>query len=553
MKDFKDDIVKVLKKETKLEDVPLEIPPETKLGDLAFPCFILSKKYKKGPNDIANDLLKKLNFPDSVKEAKVIGPYLNFFMDKKKLAKDTLKEIIKEKDRYGCSGEGKKKKVLVEHTSINPNASPHVGRSRNALIGDCIVRILRFQDYDVETHFYINDVGKQIAMLVLATERKKDVKFEDLLKIYVDINKKLERDRSIEEKSFELLYKLEKGDKDIRKRFKNIVDTCIKGQAKIFKELDISYDCFDYESTYLWDKTTESVLKELDKTGKLFKDDDERWVLDLEGFSLGMKTPVMVLTRNDGTSLYGLRDIAYTIDKVKKGHNIIVLGEDQKLYFDQISSSLKLMGYPYPEVVHYSFVLLKEGKMSTRKGNLVLLEDFMNEAVKKAKTEIKKRHGKVDEKAAKAVAYGAIKYSMLRVSPEKNVIFNWEQALNFEGDTAPYLQYAYARISSILRKSGKLKEDIDSSLLKRDEEIKLIRKLSEFPEIIKKVTKELKPHIIASYLYSLSQNFNEFYHACPVIKAEDKVKDARLVLITCVRQVLGNGLGLLGIRTLEKM
>ena len=550
--DFEREIIKILEKETGQKDLKLEIPPNSEMGDYAFPCFNLSKVYKKAPAQIAEELAKKIQLNNSISKIEVKGPYLNFFVNKEKLSNNVLKDIIKNKE-YGSSELGKNKKILVEHTSINPNASPHVGRARNALIGDSIVRILKFQGYKVETHYFVNDIGKQIAMLVLGAEGKKGITFDDLLKIYIDINKKVEEKPELEKEVFDLLNKLEKGDKKIIKRFKDVVNICVKGQTKIFSELNIKYDEFDYESDYLWSKETEEILKKLDKTGKLFTDDEGRKVLNQEGYNLAMKSPVLVLTRADGTSLYPLRDLAYHIDK-KKDESILVLGEDQKLYYQQTSAALSLLKHKVPRAVHYSFVLLQEGKMSTRKGNVVLLEEFMKEALDKAKEEIKKRHGSVNEKNAKKIAYGAIKYAILKVSPEKNVLFDWGQALNFEGDSGPYLQYAYARICSIIGKYGrKIEENADFKLLNTPKEVELIKTLGNFPVVVKEATEQLKPHLIATYIFELSSKFSVFYNDCPILKAEENVMEARLVLIECVQRVLENGLGLLGIDVLEKM
>ena len=553
MDEFKDAIIKFLKKETKIENIELEVPPNPEMGDYAFPCFVLSKEWKKYPNEIAQELSKKFKPNDLIVGVKVIGPYLNFFINKNKITEVTIKQILKQKDRYGSTGIGKGKKIILEHTSINPNASPHVGRARNALIGDAIVRILRFQGYKVEGHYFVNDVGKQIAMLVLGAEGKKNVSFNDLLNIYIEINKKIEENPELEKQVLELLNKLEKEDKAIKNKFKKIVETCVKGQVKILSELGIKYNFFDYESKYLWDKKTDETLKRLEKTGKLFIDGFNRWIMDQKGYELGMKVPVLVLTRGDGTSLYPLRDIAYNLDKLKKGDNIVILGEDQKLYQEQIAAALKELELKPPKVVHYSFVLLQDGKMSTRKGNLVLLEDFMQEALNKAKEELKNRYNKVDEKAAKIIAYGAVKFGILKVSPEKNVIFDWQQALSFEGETAPYIQYAYARISSILKKNKKINNKADLKLLTEKEEIELIKLLSNLPDVITKATNDLRAHLIANYLYSLAQKFNEYYHIHQILKAEQKVKDARILLINAIRQVIKNGLNLLGIDVLERM
>jgi len=553
MDEFKASIINFLKKEANLENIELEIPPNPEMGDYAFPCFVLAKEWKKSPNEIALELSKRFKPSDLIMDVKVIGPYLNFFVNKNKIAETTIKEVSKQKEKYGSSNIGKGRKILVEHTSINPNASPHVGRARNALIGDAIVRILRFQGYKVETHYFVNDVGKQIAMLVLGSEGKKNVAFDDLLKIYIEINKKIEENPELEKKVLELLNLLEKGDKTIKNKFKKNVQVCVKGQVKILSELGIKYDFFDYESKYLWDKKTDETLKRLEKTGKLFIDGFNRWVMDQKGYSLGMKIPVLVMTRGDGTSLYPLRDIAYNIEKLKKGENIVILGEDQKLYQEQIAAVLKELELKLPRVVHYSFVLLQEGKMSTRKGNVVLLEDFMNEAVEKASQELKRRYNKIDEKSAKAIAYGAVKYGILRVSPEKNVLFDLRQALAFEGETSPYIQYAYARISSILKKAKKINQKADFGLLNKKEEQELIKLMSSFTDTITKATCDLRPHLIANYLYQLAQKFNEYYHIHQILKADGKTRDARLLLISSVKQVIKNGLSLLGIEVLEKM
>lgn len=541
--DFKNKILKILKKE--IGDVELEIPENKQFGDYALPCFSLAKKFKKDPITIAKELEEKLK---NKLKIKAIGAYLNFFEDEK-ATEEIVKTILKEKDNYGSINLGKKKKILIEHTSINPNASPHVGRARNALIGDSLVRILKFVNYKPEVHYFVNDVGKQIAMLVLGCRKIKNVTFDKLLEIYVKINEKADE---LQEEIFDLLFKLEKGDKKVREEFRKVVEICLKGQIRILERLGIKYDYFDFESKYLWSKETQKTLKKLEKTGKLFTDEENRKVLDLKDFKLAMKVPVFVLTRADGTSLYGLRDIAYTLEKVKKiKENIVVLGEDQKLYFEQIKVALELLNEEAPRVIHYSFVLLTEGKMSTRKGNVVLLEEFMDEVKSKAKLELNKRSRKVSEKLIEMIGYGALKYSILRVAPEKNVLFDLNAALNFEGDSGVYCQYAHARACSILRKgiSGK----IDLSLLKEQKEVELIKLLGEFPEIVEKTANNLKPNLIANYSYETAKCFNEFYNDVKVLIDDREISKARLALVKAVTIVLKNSLALLGIESPEEM
>lgn len=544
-------LVKFLKKKkikvTK-EDIAnkIEIPPSTELGDFALPCFFLSSILKEDPSEIALEIREEMGSLKDFKEIQTKGPYINFFLDRGDFTLKLIDEIKTKGDNFGSINIGKGKKVLIEHTSINPNASPHVGRARNAIIGDSIVRILKFEGYNTEVHYFVNDVSKQIAMLVLAGAE--NLKFEDMLKKYVTIAAKIKKSKELENQVFDLLYKFEHQDVSISDKFNKITKTSVEGQRKILSQMGINYDFFDYESSYL--NQTKQVLDDLQKTGKLFKDKDGRMVLDLKGTSIEgqMKSPVLVLTRSDGTGLYPLRDIAYTLDKLSKSDfNIIVLGEDQKLYFQQIMEALKLLGYAAPKIVHYSFVLLSEKgkskKMATRNGDVVLLEDFLEKAIKKAeKKSNKKTNGE-------KVGIGAVKYAIIKNNPNKIINFNLDDALNFEGDTGPYLLYSYARASSIIKKSNK-KANSDSKNIDK-KEIELIKKMSEFEDVVKNSYENLNPSELANYSYQLAQVFNEFYHLCPVIGS--KKEGFRISLVESFRQVLKNSLSLLGIDVLEEM
>jgi len=557
--DFKQNIITALKKEAK-GDVVLEIPPNPELGDYAFPCFVLARVKKKNPVQIAKELSKSLKI-NGVSKIEAKGPYLNFFVEKGSRAEQVVAKILKEKD-YGSTRAGKGKHALIEHTSINPNASPHVGRARNAIIGDSVARILRYEGYKTDVHYFVNDIGKQIAMLVLAAKGKKPA-FNKLLNLYVKFNKQLEGNEKLEKDIFAVLKKLEDGDKATRKRFHDIVDVCVKGQEKIFSDFGIKYDKYDYESGYLFSKKTKEVLQKLKDTGHLFTDEDDRTVLGLKGVEeveKGMKNAVLVLTRGDGTSLYSLRDIAYTIDKAKwaKGRNIIVLGEDQKLYFHQIAAAMELLHVTPPESLHYSFVLLAEGKMSTRKGTVVLLEDFMKEAVQKAKAKISKSEkppkGKKLDELAKTIGYGAVKYSILKVSAEKNVTFDWEQALSFEGESGPYVQYAHARINSIIKKYKGKKSKPKLSLLSNESEQRLIGTLGRFPDVMASAARQLAPHTLVAYAKDVAQDFTGFYHSSPVLKADTpELVQARLALCEASKKVLKTVLNLLGIDAPDSM
>ena len=541
--DFKKELENSLKKVIK-EDFQLELPKNKEFGDFSLPCFKLNRK--------PEEFEKGIKLPDFIEKIEIKGAYLNFYLKQQILIEQTLKEILKEKELYGSSNQGKGKKALIEHTSINPNASPHIGRSRNAIIGDAIAGLFKFEGYNVETHYYVNDIGKQIAMLVLASEGKK-VTFNKLLGLYVEFNKKLEKSDKLEKEIFSLLSKLEKGDLKTKKQFKDIVDVCIKGQSKIMKELGIEFDYFDYESKFLFNKGVDKIIELLKKTNKTFIDDENRLCINLKEFNLPMKSPILPLTRSDGTSMYMLRDVAYTIEKLErsKENNILVLGEDQKLYFQQLKALLSLLKKEAPRPIHYSFVLLNSGKMSTRKGHVVLLEDFMKEIENETKQEIKKRKKtKVTDQLVKIIAHGALKFALLKVSAERNVNFNLGEAISFETESSPYVQYAYVRAMSVLKKAKKYKY---SYSLPTQEERGLIKKLAQYPEVIKESTKNLQVHNIVNYSLELAKIFNEFYQNCPVLTENEEFKNSRLTLVEATTHVLKSSLKILGINCPDKM
>ena len=468
----------------------------------------------------------------------------------------TVLNTINNSAKYASSHSGVGKTVLIEHTSINPNASPHIGRARNALIGDAIANLFKFEDYSVDVRYFVNDIGKQIAMLVLATEGKDDIKFEDLLDLYVQIYNNLKDHPEFEQKVFALLNELENGNAEVAAKFKHIVDICLEGQLSIFNELGIFYDHYDYESDYIVSGRIKELLDELAATGHLFEDETGRLVIDQNGYGLSLENPYLVVTRQDKTSLYPLRDIAYTIDKVNHNvdRNIVVLGEDQYTYFQQISVALKMLGYTAPELVSYSFVLLADGKMSTRQGKVVLLTDFMQEALQKVSASLLSRYGSVDIEKAKKIAYGAVKYAMLKTSNERNVVFDWENVLNFDGDSSLYIQYNYARIMSMLKKMDVNTNLVDVSLLTETSEYELIKKLSEFPEVISKSMHTLSVNGIASYVYSLTKMFSKYYHDCKIIDENNlELSNARLYLVKAISITIKNGLAILGIDILDQI
>ena len=544
-----------------LNNVDIVRPPKENMGDFALPCFTLNIDGCNNPHEKAEKVLQMINLEeDIISEVNVIGPYLNFKVNKDFIATNTLTTIMQEKEKYGSSHEGEGRDLLIEHTSINPNASPHIGRTRNSIIGDFLVNLYKFQGYNVETHYFINDIGKQISMLLVGVEDKfsdlSEVTFEDMLALYVDINEKSKENPAIEKKVFNYLNELENGNTLVREKFKNITDICVNGQKEIFAKMNINWDVFKHESDFVFEKTTDDILNKLKDLGKLKEDENGRYYVDLSGYDIPTKSPVLVLTREDKTSLYPLRDIAYTIYKesINSDNNFIVLGEDQEVYMQQIAAVMDIMGYKAPKLVSYNFVLLNGDKMATREGKVVLLEDFIKEAKKKIQEGFEERNSEYDDEKVSSIASSCIKYSMLNVNRKRNVNFNLDEAVNFQGDSAMYLLYNYARICSILNKTEKENIDVDTIKFKEDLEHSLISSLYDFPEIIKCASDTQESVGVTGYLHDVSQKFSKYYKMIPILSENDEmIRNSRLILLKCTRTVLENAMNVLGIKPTKKL
>jgi len=525
----------------------LEQPPSPEMGDVAFPCFSLAKTLKKAPHVIAEDMLNRICFRSHSQatavfsKVKVSGGYLNFYLNKTEVLKLFFEKAKNRALVNFPTGKAKRgKRVTIEHTSVNPNASPHIGRARNAMIGDAIVRLLKYLQYDVYVRYFVNDVGKQMALLVHCVKNIPEINFSELLQLYVDANEKMKNNSELEEEVFHLLNRMENGDADVFSEFARVVDICVQGKMKIFNEFGIFYDQYDYESKYVRSRQVEKILAALKETGRLFEDEKGRLVLNLEEFGLNPEHPYLPLTRKDKTSLYPLRDICYNVDKAKEhpDRNIVVLGEDQRLYGKQINAALNLLGIEGPELVNYSFVLLPEGKMSTRAGQVVLLEDVMRDTARLA---------------PKPLAYGAIKYSILKCSNEKNVVFDREAALNFHGDTGVYIQYSYARIQSLLS-SECLDTCIDDVItLVHPLEWEIIKKLLAFSQVLSAASQDFNFSGLCSYLFELCQYFSRWYSECPIKNSDGHQKKARLFLASVTGNIIKDGLNILGIDAPERI
>ncbi len=540
-----------------LNNVEVVRPPKEDMGDFAIPCFTLKVDNVNNPNEKANIIKEKLECDDVISNIEVIGPYLNFIVNKELLGNEAINEINKS-NNYGSSNIGNSKNLLIEHTSINPNASPHIGRCRNSIIGDFLVRLYKFEGYNVERHYFVNDIGKQISYLVVGTEKYGNidtVTFKDILKLYVQINEEASSDENIEKQVFNYLNELENGNEEIRNKFKKITDLCVNGQREIFDKMDIHWDIFTHESDFVFGSTTKDILDKLKEKGKLKEDENGRLYVDLTGYDIPTKSPVLVLTREDKTSLYPLRDIAYTIYKINRNsdNNILILGEDQEVYFKQIEATLDILGYKAPKLISYDFVLLDGDKMSTREGKLVLLEDFIEASINKLKNTFNEKGSIVSDEVVSTLAASCIKYCMLNVNRKKTVNFNLESATDFGGNSAIYLLYNYVRINSILNKANFKDINIDKYVFNEKEEYSILNSLYDFPDVIDSAYKNSESVIICNYLYNLCGKFSKYYEKVSILKENDEMlKECRLVLLNCIKNVLASGMNILGIKTIDK-
>lgn len=537
----------------------LEVPPDSSLGDYALPCFILAKDKKQSPVDIATSLSLELGkkLPKEISGMKADGPYLNFFLDKKIFVENTINQVLKEKEKYGKGNE--KSNVMIEFSQANTHKAFHVGHIRGTSLGESLARILEFYGNKVIRVNYQGDTGMHVAKWIWCYQKhhKKEKLSNDeswIASIYVDAVKRLAEKPELQDEVNVINQRLEEGkDKKLTELWKKTRKASLTAFEKIYKDLNTKFNHYFFESDI--EKKGKEISKELVKNG-IAKIDDGATIIDMKDQGLG----VFILLRKDGTVLYSAKDLALAEEKFKRfkiNKSITVLGVAQKLHSLQVKKTLEIM--KFPNAKNYSFeyfneVRLPTGKMSSRTGENILYSDFKREIIDYAKTEIKKREPKISakelEKRALLISIAAIKYSMLKQDNNKNITFDKEEALNFEGNSGPYLQYSYARANSILKKSKKQASNVKVKALE-EREISLVKKLEVFPEVVNNAYKALNPCILANYVFELSQIFNEFYQFCKVIGTEEESQ--RIGIIKAFMYIQKSVLSLLGIEIMEKM
>ena len=542
--------------------------PSTDAADLAVPCFLMSKALRKAPKDIAEELASKIQPSGMIASVSALNGYLNFMMDGEKLINGTLKDVLSMGDRYG-SHPDKGIKVNIEHTSTNPTGPIHVGRARNPIIGDTLARCISMCGYDTSTEYYVNDVGKQVVILTWGVNNlSKEAVEEDIRKrgaeddrdktdhklvaYYRLANRMMEEDPAVQEQIGSMLRKFEAGDAEVT------AEVMLNGLKETLGNIGVVLDTYTWESKFIADGTAKEIVENLKKSKYAGQEPDGACYVDLKDFGVQGKNTKFTFTRADGTTLYTTRDLAYHMDKFKRADRVIdVLGEDQKLGSKQLCSALEILGCDkQPEAMFYSFVSLPEGKMSTRKGVVVYLDDLIDEAISRAYDEIKSRRSDMSEEKmrdiARIIGVGAIRYNIVRVQPEKQFVFKWNEALNFDGNSGPFLQYSHARACSMLRKAGEFKEVVDASKLTDEYEIKLVKVISKFGSIIESAGELRRIHLLPAYGHELASAFNQFYASVPVLNSDDE-RDARITLVKCTKIVLKNVLTCLGMGAPEEM
>ncbi len=526
-------------------------------GDFTIPTFTLAKKMKMSPVEVAKKIVEEIGNSEYFSSIKQVGPYINFTVNPGTLTKITLDSVLSgEIFQFPARG-----KIIVEHTSANPTGPLHVGRTRNSIIGDSMARILRRYGYDVEVQYYVNDVGKQVAMLLwsimnLKIENDKGESGKDrgdykYVVYYQKAYQELEENPEIEEEVQKIIWKYERGDKKLRAMAQEYVGSVLKGIRKSLENINIHFDRFVWESSFVGESR-----RIVEKLKDYLGEENGAFYVNLKKLGIEGKDRIY-LYRRDGTTLYPLRDIAYHLYKAALAEkNIDVLGEDHKLHFKIIEKLVKLL-QPQADLkaLFYSFVKLPEGKMSTRKGRVVYLDDLVEEAMIRVEELIKDRKYSREEmeKIKRDVSVGAIRFHILNVQEEKPMTFMWERALNFEGESGPFIQYTHARAASILRKASWEPREYDITAIEHPEEIKLVKIIAKYGESITQAAELLSPNLIAKYAYNLAAQFNQFYRDCPVLKAPREIRNLRLTIVYSFKEVIKDALQLLGINAPNKM
>ena len=565
--DFKAYIVEKLTEYTGLEyeavEKAIEIPPDEKMGDLAFPCFPLARVLRKAPPLIAKDMAEKFADDPVLDKCEAAGGYLNFFLDRAEFIKGTVTGVRNAGENWGKSQEGEGKTVLVEYSSPNIAKPFHIGHLFSTAVGNSLARIYKHLGYHVESLNHLGDWGTQFGKLISAYKRWGDPEaiekdpINELLKIYVRFHQEAEKNPELEDEAREYFKKLEDGDEETTKLWSYFRELSLVEFKRVYDMLGVAFDSYNGEAFYS-DKMDEVVDILRDKG--LLVESQGAQVVDLSDVNM----PPCIILKSDGATIYATRDIAAALYRHRTYDfykNIYVVGIPQSLHFKQIFEVMKRAGWEWSkgcEHVGFGLVKLPGKNMSTINGDVVFLEDVLNESIEKTKAIIEENnHGIEDvDGVAKKIGIGAILYTFLKNSREKDIIFSWESMLDFEGESAPYCQYGYARGRSILRRAEGIDySDADFSLNTSDDAYRLAKQLDSFDAAVELAAQKNEPFYINRYVTELVKDFNKFYNTNPIMKddVDMETKKARLAMVDASCTVIKAALGLLGIETVESM
>lgn len=565
MKDFKDIIAKELEKmdiNLSYEEIYnlIEIPPQADMGDYSFPCFSLAKSLRKNPAIIASDLAQSLDIKEFEK-IENLNAYLNFFIDKSLYQNIVLNEILEEKEDYGKTDEGKGKTIVIDFSSVNIAKPFHIGHIRSTVQGDAIRNIYEFLGYKVIATNYLGDYGTQFGTMIAAYKLWADEDainkdpINELLKLYVRYNTEASENPEMMDVARKEFKNLEDGDPEARRLWQWFKDISLREFERVYSLLDIRFSDYNGES-YNSQFIPETL--ELLKEKNLLQESDGAQIVDLSPYDL---TPAIIVKSN-GSSSYITRDIGTAINRKREydfTKNIYVVATQQNLHYQQLFKILELMGYDwYDDNKHVAFgmVSLKDQTLSTRKGQVVFLEDVLNKAIEKVKTIMENREADIEDidETAKIVGIGAIKFQELYNNRIKDYVFDWDEVLNFDGETGPYVQYTYARAKSVLRKAGKEEfGPMEFKKLNSKEELALIKNLAEFKNVVSKACEKYEPSMLTRHITEIAKAFNKFYNSSQIMVEDEEIKNERLALTFASASVIKTALKLLGIKTVEKM
>lgn len=573
MIDFKKEIAEIIAKnlegltEDEIKSM-IEIPQDQSMGDYAFPCFRLAKTMRKAPNLIAAELAEKLQGEQLFSEVSPVNAYVNMFVSREEMMKSTVSEVLEEKENFGRSNIGGNKKVIVEFSSPNIAKPFHIGHIRSTVIGNSLSKIYDALGYDVFKINHLGDYGTQFGKMICAYRRwgnREDVinaPIKTLLGYYTKFHVEVEEHPELEDEARAIFTKLEQGSKEEVELWQWFREESLKEFQRVYDMLGIEFDSYNGESFYS-DKMPR-FEKELSDKG-LLQESNGAQVVDLEEYKLG----TALIKKSDGSSLYITRDIAaavYRKENYDFYKNIYVVATQQNLHFQQLFKIIELMGYDWAnQCVHVPFgmVRLEEGTMSTRHGRVVFLEDVLNGAIEKTREIIEEKNPNIEnlEEITSQVGIGAVVFNELSNNRIKDYTFKWDQILNFDGETGPYVQYTHARCASLLRKAGEDivakaqdPKNVDFALLaKSDSAYELTKLIYAFPGVVEQAGEKYEPSIITRHIIDIAQCFNKFYHDEHIIVDDEVEKISKIALVIATKRVIATGIGLLGMKAPERM